>query len=65
LQEIEQGEFLFGGHQLGTCIRIVTHGYLPTFAKEAKQVADQLKEDLKSEEDVWLRGLTKRDDPKS
>lgn len=65
LQEVEQGEFLFGGHQLGTCIRIVTHGYLPTFAKDAKQVADQLKEDLKSEEDARMRGLTKGDGAKS
>jgi hypothetical protein len=51
LQEVGQAEFLFSGHEAGTCIRIVTLAHLPAFAREAKHVAQQLKDELSSEED--------------
>ena len=53
LEETDQGEFLFHGATKGisTCIRVVTAASLPAFAMEAKQVADQLRAELKSEED--------------
>lgn len=64
LQEVEQGEFLFTGHPVRTCIRIVTLPYLHTFAKEAKQVTEQLKKDFKDKEeelfDAMLHGPKRR-----
>lgn len=50
LDEVEQGEFLFTGHQLRTCIRVVTLAHLPAFAREAKEVAWQLQRELNSDE---------------
>jgi hypothetical protein len=49
LQEIEQGELLFTGHELGASIRIVTKAHLPTFAGQALRVAQQIEDELKSE----------------
>lgn len=60
LKEVEQGEFLFTGHQIGTCIRVVTIAHLPAFAKEAKQVVEQLEEEVRSEEDKMLAALKER-----
>ena len=54
LQEVEQGELLFRGHKLGTCIRIVTLSHLSAFASEAKQVAEQLREELRGEEEKMI-----------
>jgi hypothetical protein len=62
LLEVEQGEFLFRGHPLGTCIRIITASYLPAFAAEAKQVADQLREDLKASEDRIVKEVKRMAD---
>lgn len=50
LQLIEEGEFLFTGHEAGTCIRIVTMAHLPIFAREAKRVAQQLADDFEIRE---------------
>lgn len=50
LEEVQQGEFLFTGHTLGTCIRVVTVGHLREFAREAKDVACQLQGELNTEE---------------
>ena len=55
LHEIAEGEFLFNGHRLGTCIRVVTANYLGIFAAEAKRVADQLREELKPEQEQILK----------
>lgn len=59
LQEVEQGEFLFSGHYLGTCIRIVTLRHLPKFAREAIEVSKQLKDDLQGEEEKMMHKLRK------
>jgi len=62
LKEIEEGEFLFHADpppNFGTCIRVVTANRLPDFALRAKKVADQLRADLKAEEQaIWsdMRG---------
>jgi hypothetical protein len=54
LAETEEGEFLFFLADFSTCIRVVTSGRLPAFALEAKRVADQIRAELKAEEDeVW------------
>jgi hypothetical protein len=55
LTEVEQGEFLFTGHEVGTCIRVVTIAHLPVFAKEAKQVVEQLEDEVRNEEKkCWM-----------
>ena len=57
LEEVDQGEFLFHADppkDFGTCIRVVTAKSLVAFAIEAKQVAEQLRVDLKNEEEaIW------------
>lgn len=60
LSEVEQGEFLFTGHELGTCIRIVTIDHLPAFAGEARMVTEQLTDELCQEEDKMLAALKER-----
>ncbi len=57
LTEVEEGEFLFTAHELGTCIRIVTITHLVKFAEEAKRVEEQLREELRSEEERILATL--------
>ena len=56
LEEVEEGEFLFSGHELGACIRVVTAARLSAFALEAKSVADELRAGLKSEEERVVEG---------
>lgn len=54
VSEVEEGECLFVAklpRYFGTCIRFVSLKRLTTFALEAKAVADQLRTELKSEED--------------
>jgi hypothetical protein len=51
LEEIDEGEFLFTGHELGACIRVVTASRLTAFAVEARKAADQLRAELKNEEE--------------
>jgi len=54
LEETGEGEFLFFLADFSTCIRVVTSERLPAFALEAKRVADQIRAELKPEEDkVW------------
>jgi hypothetical protein len=60
LEEVVEGELLFMGHQLGTCIRIVTANHLASFAAEARQVANQLRAELKSEEEAVLESWRKK-----
>jgi hypothetical protein len=55
LEEVEEGEFLFTGHELGTSIRVVTIAHLPTFATEAKQVAERLLAEHKADEEEFMR----------
>jgi len=55
LEEVDHGEFLFFLGDFGTCIRVVTAGCLAAFTLEAKQVADQLRAELKSEEDQVVK----------
>jgi hypothetical protein len=54
LEEVSQGEFLFflSGlmHDFGVCIRVVTISHLESFTLEAKRVADQIREEIKSAE---------------
>lgn len=53
-EEVDQGEFLFFlgdlPHDFGACIRVVTIGGLAAFTLEAKQTANQIRSELKSEE---------------
>ncbi len=60
LEEIAEGEFLFVGHKLGTCIRVVTASRLISFAAEARQVANQLRAELKTEEEAVLESWRKK-----
>lgn len=60
LEEIAEGEFLFVGHKLGTCIRVVTASRLTSFAAEARQVANQLRSELKAEEEAVLESWRKK-----
>jgi len=62
LEEAEQGEFLFTGrlpHYFGTCIKVVTSSCLAKFTTEAREVASQLRSELKSVEieivESWRR----------
>jgi hypothetical protein len=57
LKEAEEGEFLFTGHELGTCIRVVTIAKLPSFALFAMGVAVQLQDELQEEEQDFLSSL--------
>lgn len=41
VQQADEAEFLFSGHELGTCIRVVNIAGLPAFARFAKGVAEQ------------------------
>jgi hypothetical protein len=67
LEEAQEGEFLFSGHELGACIRVVTATHLPAFALEARQVAAELRAVLKSEEDkiraAWKNLPSEESDP--
>lgn len=52
--EVEEGEWLFVARlprYFGTCIRLVSLKRLATFAREAKAAADQLRSELRPEED--------------
>ena len=60
LEEVEQGEYLFPGHPLHTCIRVTTLANLPIFAKEAIGVAEQLKDELKDQEEEMYRKVVQR-----
>lgn len=64
LEEVDEGEFLFAGyapHEFGgTCIRVITANHATEFAKQAKQVADQLRLELKAEQDTVLESWRKR-----
>ena len=54
LTEVEQSEFLFSAYvpeHVGTCIKVVTKGQLPEFARWAKQLANRIREELKHEEE--------------
>jgi len=54
LTEVEQSEFLFSAHipeYVGTCIKVVTKAKLQEFAQWAKQLANCIREELKSEEE--------------
>jgi hypothetical protein len=59
LEEVQEGEFLFFGHEQGTCIRIVTIGHLPAFVSDAKRVADQLIEEMSDQEANLVEALKK------
>jgi hypothetical protein len=50
MQETDEGEFLFSGHELGTCIRVIHINKLQGFAPFAKGVSEQLQEILKNDE---------------
>lgn len=50
LAEVDEGEFLFFLGDFGTCIRVVTTRRLAAYTLEAKRVADELRVELKSEE---------------
>jgi len=50
LQQADEAEFLFSGHELGTCIRVINIDSLRPFALFAKGVAEQLQDGLKAEE---------------
>ncbi|MFL6305447.1 MAG: hypothetical protein ACJ72H_18105 [Candidatus Sulfotelmatobacter sp.] len=54
LQEVQEGEFLFTGHGLGPCIRILTTSRLTPFSEQAKVVARQLHQEFAAEEDNLL-----------
>jgi hypothetical protein len=60
LEEVDQGEFLFFLGDFGTCIRVVTAGRLTAFTHEAKQVADQLRAELKLEEEKVVKSWMPR-----
>lgn len=64
LEEADQGEFLFflGGllHDFGTCIRVVAASRLAAFTVEAKQAADQIRAELKSEENEVVKSWQKK-----
>ena len=54
ISEVDEGEWLFVARlpqYFGTCIRLVTLKRLTAFALEAKTAADQLRAELKAEED--------------
>jgi hypothetical protein len=54
LDAVSQGEFLFVArlpNRFGSCIRVVTEGYVQTFAQEARNAADQFRAALKPEEE--------------
>lgn len=51
LEEIDEGEFLFTAHERGVSIRVVTASRLAAFAVEARHVCDQLRSELKIEEE--------------
>jgi len=57
LKEVEQGEFLFTGHPLYTCIRVTTLAHLAAFAKEAMGVVRVLQEELQHEDRRLLDNL--------
>lgn len=57
LKEVDEGEFLFAGHPLCTCIRITTLAHLPAFAKEAMGVVRALQEELQHEDRRLLDNL--------
>jgi len=50
LQQADEAEFIFSGHELGTCIRVVNIDHLPAFAQFAKGVAERLQDELSAEE---------------
>ncbi|MBG0843204.1 hypothetical protein [Ectopseudomonas toyotomiensis] len=60
LTPVERSEFLFSTHipsHVGCCIRVVTTAYLQRFAREAKALANAIREDLQAEERNILRGV--------
>ncbi|PQA78271.1 hypothetical protein [Rhodoferax sp. TS-BS-61-7] len=60
LREVQESEFLFSmrvPESITTCIKIVTKDSLPAFALKAKRSADQLRSDLKNEEQAILKSL--------
>jgi hypothetical protein len=63
-EEADQGEFLFFlgdlPHDFGACIRVVTIGGLAAFTLEAKQVANQIRSELKSEENKVVKSWQKK-----
>jgi hypothetical protein len=60
LREVKEGDFLFSGHALGTCIHIVTLRSLPVFAQRAKTVAEMLTIDLRNEEKKMFDAMKPR-----
>jgi hypothetical protein len=54
LVEVDHGEFLFSDLDFATCIRVVTARHLAVFAKEAMQVAKQIRDLLKPETEKIL-----------
>jgi len=60
LEEVDQGEFLFFLGDFGTCIRVVTARCLAAFTLEAKQVADQLRAELKFAEEQVVKAWKKK-----
>lgn len=62
LEEVEQGEFLFLGSELGACIRVVTANHLPSFALEAKNIGDELQKEFKRDGEQIAQAWNKRFD---
>src|ERR1039457_1604943 len=52
-EETNAGEFLFAS-DFGACIRVITADHLLVFAREAKDVAEKLRSELKSDEERIL-----------
>lgn len=60
LREVRESDFLFGmgaPRPIATCIKIVTKDELPVFAQRARRTANQLRIDLKMEEQGILASL--------
>ena len=60
LREVMESEFLFGmeaPESIATCIKVVSKDELPSFAQRARSSTNQLRLDLKSEEQVILASL--------
>jgi hypothetical protein len=54
LDDVSQGEFLFVARlpsRFGSCIRVITEGYVQTFAQEARDAAEQFRAALKPKEE--------------